>query len=188
MYIFQSIEARICKIVHNSIEVCSIFDNLQYTHIHSLFSPDGFSLFETGTKAVSKAELLEATERLHKHVIPKFASDLDQLFKNDTKSRKITAQNLIASIHKAGINVRHLGLLCKQCLTFKAKSLLITEMIARVVKGSINELFRELAKSFFSNDKMIQILIFHLNLLINNLQPKQKYFWETTLVYMLSSK
>jgi hypothetical protein len=65
-------------------------------------SSDAFSRFGLDHKDVHEREVVEATQRLHRKVIPRFAAWLDGQDERRLKSLKLTQL-----MHREGINNRH---------------------------------------------------------------------------------
>jgi len=86
-------------------------------------------------------DVKEACIKLLKQIIPNMSSTLDSC------ENLIAGKDIIAKIHRAGINVRHLGLLRKGCKNNDSKLVLLTEMVARIMKDEIKKKMRNLLKN-----------------------------------------
>src|SRR3546814_9841112 len=97
------------------------------------------------------AEVKSACARLFNVIIPEFvksyegqrssASALDtpgglRLGSSHAKAEMLTAEELIQAVHRAGINLRHLGVVRQKCSSPIIRRVLHQEMVARVLKGA----------------------------------------------------
>lgn len=81
--------------------------------------------------------VLKATLKLLLQEVPAFAESLD------IHVEEMTGANLVTELHRAGINIRHLGQVRHKCKSRKAKDMLLLEMVVRVVKNYLRERMRE---------------------------------------------
>lgn len=93
-------------------------------------------------------EVLQATLRLHKEVIPNFAkalsSEFDAAFTaSEPKAVQLYSETLRHRLHAAGICMRHLGLVRAATTSAELKRLLLIEMLARILKCLLNNKLRE---------------------------------------------
>ena len=108
-------------------------------------SSDAFSKFQKDDpkdKALN-GQVHVATEMLFREIIPQFALSLSELKSFDDLM-------LIGSIHRAGINVRHLGKL-RKCVDPKAteiRRILLSQMCARCIKVLFRAAMRETMKEY----------------------------------------
>lgn len=82
-------------------------------------------------------DVLKATLKLLLQEVPAFADSLD------VHAEEMTGANLVTELHRAGINIRHLGQVRHKCKSRKAKDILLLEMVVRVVKNYLRERMRE---------------------------------------------
>ena len=80
-----------------------------------------------------------ATNHLYNVTIKNFAEHLDGVA-SDVLSKSFS---LTEEMHHAGINVRHLGRMRVHSKHPEVSSLLLTEMVARVLKAEINGILRK---------------------------------------------
>ncbi len=125
--------------------------------------------------------------------IPAFAKKLDELYLDNNptlhdKNSTISIENLIAEMHRAGVNFRYLGLLRTQIKSNELRSFLLTEIVARVVKNFVRREMRKLKSSeeldyiralvdtlndiFGSSSGSAEFWKFDLSLLIERKYPK----------------
>ncbi len=150
-------------------------------------SPDAYSCFESeSTRTVSKKEIVNATVRLYKVIIPKFAKDFDE---TQSLANGSTDHNqLIESLHRAGINIRHLGFVLLKTTTQVARSIILTEMVARVIKNEIKNAFREQSMLFSSRDKIQQIILDEMNAITETNSLNYVTFWTNRVHALLQNK
>lgn len=117
-------------------------------------SSDAFSLFGEDEHAYHNFEVKEATRVLHNTVIPLFAQFLDH---TETEYRDF--HRLIEELHRSGINIRHLGLVRSMVSSEKIRTLILTELIARVLKNELRSRMRSLSSSF---EKDVKRVVFDL--------------------------
>jgi hypothetical protein len=86
---------------------------------------------EGSSREESSSEVLAATRRLHNEVIPKFARHLDR--------QKVSHFAFVEELHRAGINVRHIGTVLSHTRSPSSRSVVLTEMILRVMKYIIRK-------------------------------------------------
>jgi len=77
------------------------------------------------------AQAIEASKRLYTVVIPNFAAQIETL------SFPHGSQQLISQLHLAGINIRQLGFVRRLIKSDKIRSLILTEMAARIMKEDV---------------------------------------------------
>ncbi|KAH3759766.1 Histidine kinase A [Pelomyxa schiedti] len=107
-------------------------------------SSDAYSSFDRNDPNCdeNREDLMLATLRLTNEVIPMFAQKLEaQILETGTSDL-----NLAQSLHKAGINVRHLMRLYHCCTTPIARTTILTESVARAVKSIIRGKLRKRMK------------------------------------------
>eukprot|EP01122_Echinamoeba_exundans_P013600 TRINITY_DN5967_c0_g1_i1.p1 TRINITY_DN5967_c0_g1~~TRINITY_DN5967_c0_g1_i1.p1 ORF type:complete len:1302 (+),score=258.45 TRINITY_DN5967_c0_g1_i1:29-3934(+) len=129
-------------------------------------SADSFSGFFLENKLKHNEEVRAATERLENTIVPNFAQSLLSV-DSSFRRRKSTSPHpddadfarIIMSMHQNGINLRYLGLVYNHVCSNEnfpgsdsatvqfLQTLLMTEMVARVVKHEIRRQMRKLQSS-----------------------------------------
>lgn len=155
-------------------------------------SPDAYSCFESeGSRATSRKEIVEATFRLYKSIVPKFAKDFDdaQNGSQDSISHVIIDHSrLVESLHRAGINIRHLGFVLLKTTTRAARSIILTEMVARVIKNTCKNAFRDQSMLFSSRDKIQEIILVQMNSITDVGSEDYVRFWAAGVHVLLKEK
>ena len=91
-------------------------------------------------RAEQNGRVRQATEYLYKTVIPSFAETFDH------EARELLKHNnwsITEELHRHGINVRHCGRVRRCCRSRAARRILLTEMVARVLKEEMNVRLRK---------------------------------------------
>jgi hypothetical protein len=125
----------------------TVEEDIQSTFLYKLFRPefiknyriplssDAFSKFGKLNRAENNKEVKEASEHLFKVVIPEFALELEKMYadKVDVESQ------LTELVHRAGINVRYLGLVRKNLSSryHDLQLIILNEMCARAIKNRL---------------------------------------------------
>lgn len=106
-------------------------------------SSDAFSMFQRFDRnlMIHNDEVREATAHLFEEVIPAFCDRLNGMEKYDVKDENF---DLVAELHRAGINIRHIGLVRSRCTSKYVRRFLLTEMIVRGVKSLLRRQFRRI--------------------------------------------
>eukprot|EP00005_Dracoamoeba_jomungandri_P004099 CAMPEP_0174253460 /NCGR_PEP_ID=MMETSP0439-20130205/2820_1 /TAXON_ID=0 /ORGANISM="Stereomyxa ramosa, Strain Chinc5" /LENGTH=881 /DNA_ID=CAMNT_0015334497 /DNA_START=180 /DNA_END=2825 /DNA_ORIENTATION=- len=112
-------------------------------------SSDVFTLFGKHDAAVHNAEAEEATRMLFEVTIPEFALALETGLVS-------SLDELIEKLHRAGINIRHLGKVRAQVESVVVKRLILLEILARVLK---NKLRAEMRKIQEKEELHFQLLV-----------------------------
>jgi hypothetical protein len=142
---------------------------------------DSFSKFGRHDAEVHCKEIVDATHRLEREVIPNFAAELlkkmedenVQLFDTDSTHTEELSQ-LIADLHVQGINVRYLMILFKHVQASQhLQSLIVTEMVARVAKDELRRIWRAV-HAFDDSEYKLQALNY-FNLLFGASQQSKEY-------------
>jgi len=94
----------------------------------------------SSTSQKLESSVINATKALYAQQIPKMAARLDAEFIQ--KKMEVSAY-LVPTIHRMGINCRHLGFIRRQVLTQGVRKLILTECVARVMKNEVRQLLRE---------------------------------------------
>lgn len=127
-------------------------------------SSDSFSELGIMDSHIHNNEVLDIVNRLKYRIIPQFAATYS---KKDISHVK---RNLCQLMHNSGINLRHLGLLRSSAKNIRFKSVLLDEMVARVVKNMIRFDLRQIWKKYSvlpSQAPFREIIIQHLNKLVS---------------------
>jgi len=95
-------------------------------------------------KDAMEMEIHKATKYLHETIIPDVARQIDKHFE---KQNSLNIPNIL---HRAGINLRHLGQVRTHCNKESAKRVVLTECVARTLKNLINAAMRHEVET---NDK-----------------------------------
>jgi hypothetical protein len=94
-----------------------------------------------------------STEILHKEIIPQMGMLLSELQSTDDLM-------LIGTIHRSGINVRHLGELRSHVTELRMRQLLLSEMTARCLKVMIRAAMRDMMKEVFGRKEKVCVYFF----------------------------
>lgn len=106
-------------------------------------SSDAFSLFQRDDpkERALNGQVQAATEMLYNEIIPEYAMSLSELE---------TLEEVTESMHRAGINVRHMGRVRKliKPTAVRVRMILMSEMCARCVKVFLRAAMRERMKEY----------------------------------------
>eukprot|EP00339_Tiarina_fusa_P030413 CAMPEP_0117014872 /NCGR_PEP_ID=MMETSP0472-20121206/11985_1 /TAXON_ID=693140 ORGANISM="Tiarina fusus, Strain LIS" /NCGR_SAMPLE_ID=MMETSP0472 /ASSEMBLY_ACC=CAM_ASM_000603 /LENGTH=550 /DNA_ID=CAMNT_0004718541 /DNA_START=963 /DNA_END=2618 /DNA_ORIENTATION=- len=100
-------------------------------------SSDAFTMFGAHDAEKHDAEVRQATEFLHSHVIPEFASSLAN------ENPNICISDILIKMHRAGINIRFLGEVRSYVTDLDQRKTLLTEICARAFKNEIRKKLRD---------------------------------------------
>lgn len=124
-------------------------------------SSDAFSLFQKddAKNYALNGQVTVSTEILHKEIIPQMGMLLSELQSADDLM-------LIGTIHRSGINVRHLGELRANVTEPRMRQLLLSEMTARCIKVMIRAAMRDMMKQYTlpAVEPYTGVLVSYLNL------------------------
>lgn len=115
-------------------------------------SSDVYSRFGETDSFTNNREASEATQYLYNTVITEFAKALE----DSSNDIKINENNLVEMVHRAGINLRHMGRIRANLKTPELKRVFMLEMVARSLK---NRLRSEMRKLSSSNDSQFTNLV-----------------------------
>lgn len=79
--------------------------------------------------------------------VPSFAKWFDEQMRDEHYATKVAPKSLAETIHRQGINCRYLGRIRAHCTNAAARTVLLVEITARVVKNMLRERLRTLARS-----------------------------------------
>ncbi|GMI17569.1 hypothetical protein TrLO_g3914 [Triparma laevis f. longispina] len=164
-------------------------------------SSDSLSKFTVSTSRQQELEeVAEATNWLRTTLVPHFALKISQLYKkgevgeNSYKDGVETIHSVIEKMHRCGINLRLLGSIRVALLSSRGNNKLATvilaEMVARVAKDDLNELFRKTT----SKHKLPGVVKFevaavkYLNKLFGTGSSLSESFWGGVLPFRLGNK
>lgn len=130
--------------------------NIKGSHLFRLLRPelvrsnpvplcsDAFSGFVLDVKEAEEhnQEIIEASQRLFREIIPTVAQQLNQLSKIALRRFLGSNQLLIEIIHANGINVRFLGLLRKYLFNETLRAQVLVEIFARSLKTIVSFIFK----------------------------------------------
>ena len=140
-------------------------------------SSDAFARFgkQDPNHKIHNKEVRDATSRLFDDVIPHFAKTLDNL-----NPKVLTNWLSTEKLHRAGINLRHLGLVRCKTVNPTAKTVLLTEIVARVLKNIIRKMFRDKLRDIQtpSEQPYYSLLLTFMN---QNVLGNDCDFWTDTL-------
>lgn len=147
-------------------------------------SSDAFSRFGQHHKDVHEREVVEATQRLHRKVIPRFAAWLDSQDERRLKGLKLTQL-----MHREGINNRHLGRIRFLVSSAPVKQLLLNEMLSRAIKCSLRLMLRRKMEetTLPSEEPYRRELIDYFNLVLGK-RPESDHFWKVEIKRVLGRK
>jgi hypothetical protein len=134
------------------------------------------------------AAVFEAKMHLFKSVIPKFARELEELDARIGPHVPLSAVarsiDLISILHRAGVNVRHLGRVRSLLESERMKQLLLTEMTCRIIKNSIRNDLRTLmeALKYLSSEQVKEVIVKHMNRAISDKEYLGDTFKQVLLV------
>ena len=117
-------------------------------------SSDVYSAWSLGDpdRKIHVQEVVNETRRLHEVVIPQLATELDKTAKTWTWTRSSTdgirsnnnsAELLVSTVHRAGVNLRHLSVLYKEVKEETVKRIIMMEMVVRTLKVILYDQLRE---------------------------------------------
>ena len=146
-------------------------------------SSDGFSKFGKHNAKEHNTEIVEATKYLLEIMIPKFAKEeLINLFpigsssssgcSNDSlidNNNYIEIQNITEIVHRAGINVRYLGLIRNYTSDY-LKPCILNEICSRAIKNKLRKLLRKKSNGLThpQEDLFRQAAINFLNIILGH--------------------
>jgi hypothetical protein len=122
------------------------------------------------------AAVYDAKIHLFKNVVPKFARELEEMDAKLGQSQPFSAVaravELISILHRAGINVRHLGRVRALLESERMKQLILTEMTCRVIKNLIRHELRTLMEAikYLSSEQVKEVIVKHINRAIGDPQ------------------
>lgn len=151
-------------------------------------NPDAFSMFlkYDPDRHQSLVEVTQATNSLLRVQIPSVAKYLNQLA---AEKVNIKIQDVKYTLHSFGVNIRFLGMVRKQGLASKVDSLLLNEMVARVLKNTIKNSWRQLmAKIKIPADGPYKAVVLHTVNRIFESGPNRDAFWKSDIKNSLSTK
>jgi len=131
-------------------------------------SSDAFTLFGEHNSDLHDAEVREATELLHREIIPSFARSLSQL------DKELRMEDILIRLHRAGINIRFLGEVRSHVTNEAQRKLLLTEIYARVFKNEIRRKLRDCKSPHAS--AYAQLCLNFLNTIFGS-QPVSNILW-----------
>lgn len=134
-------------------------------------------------QATHTEEITLASKRIFVDLIPKFADYLKQ----NCPSTISTTERVVEELHRFGINLRHLGFVRRLVVDPAIRKLLLTEMVARVLKDRIYELLRTKMREIkvASQQPYNQVVLDFLNevFVINSSE-----FWQSGVKKLLEDK
>jgi len=89
---------------------------------------------------------VEASATLRNQVIPDLAMKLDMMV-----LKAYDAGSLSSEMHKAGVNMRHAGLLLEECTVSSLREQIVMEIVSRASKHVLSRLLKREAKPFRDN-------------------------------------
>jgi hypothetical protein len=88
-------------------------------------------------QATHNEEAVAASKRLFTRVIPNFAKTLDDRVNEYGTLTHYSCEKLVEELHRNGINVRHLGFVRMKLTKSAARQIVLTEIVARVLKDEV---------------------------------------------------
>jgi hypothetical protein len=128
-------------------------------------------------------EITATSKRLFVDLIPKFAAYL----KDNFPSPISTTDRMVEELHRFGINLRHLGFVRRIVTDPGVRKLLLTEMVARVLKDRIYELLRSKMREIkvASQQPYNQVVLDFLNEVF---VTHSSEFWQSGVKKLLEDK
>eukprot|EP00012_Vannella_robusta_P006108 CAMPEP_0206200834 /NCGR_PEP_ID=MMETSP0166-20121206/11140_1 /ASSEMBLY_ACC=CAM_ASM_000260 /TAXON_ID=95228 /ORGANISM="Vannella robusta, Strain DIVA3 518/3/11/1/6" /LENGTH=753 /DNA_ID=CAMNT_0053619297 /DNA_START=317 /DNA_END=2574 /DNA_ORIENTATION=- len=143
---------------------------------HKPLSSDAFTMFGAHDSDKHDAEVRQATEFLHSHVVPEFASSLAN------EDHHISIDDILVKMHRAGINIRFLGEVRSLVTNLSQRKTILTEICARVFKNEIRKKLRD-SKST-QPTAYARLCINFFNTIFGD-KPISKTFWQAIKKPML---
>ena len=134
-------------------------------------SSDAFTLFGEHDSEKHDAEVREATEFLHNHIIPSFAISLSKESSENISSPPIS--DILVKLHRAGINIRFLGEVRSYITDTSLRKTILTEICARLFKNELRKKLRESKRP----ETYPQFCINFFNTIFGD-KPVCKVFWQ----------
>jgi len=144
-------------------------------------SSDAFTAFGEHDAEVHNAEVQEATRHLFHHVIPEFSAQLPS-FKS---SLGFTGTHLIEELHRAGINVRHIGRVRARVEDQWSKELLLLEIVSRVLKNELRAEMRSMQGSEEAEYRDLVVAFFNF---VFGCGPHSSGFWRTDVKRLIKEQ
>eukprot|EP01129_Flabellula_baltica_P000456 TRINITY_DN10464_c0_g1_i1.p1 TRINITY_DN10464_c0_g1~~TRINITY_DN10464_c0_g1_i1.p1 ORF type:complete len:1958 (-),score=323.32 TRINITY_DN10464_c0_g1_i1:16-5889(-) len=109
-------------------------------------SSDAFSAFGEEEADIHHQEVLDCFNHLISTIIPEFAEEHSRKWidHDDPQKELELKASLISDIHRAGINIRYLGLVYNRAINTRFREVILVEMICRIVKNQINKELRDM--------------------------------------------
>ena len=145
-----------------------------------------------------RRRIRDATVFLLEELVPKVAERLDEVFggsynniSNSSVAELVSlTEDVLLTLHRHGLNYQHLGLVRLHCKDQSLRDLLLAEMIARVGKDDIREIWREKGEGVKLPGRRgyVEGLVSYLNKLLASLSSKGMVFWYGVLQSRLQTK
>eukprot|EP01130_Rhizamoeba_saxonica_P013730 TRINITY_DN5898_c0_g1_i1.p1 TRINITY_DN5898_c0_g1~~TRINITY_DN5898_c0_g1_i1.p1 ORF type:complete len:1374 (+),score=236.36 TRINITY_DN5898_c0_g1_i1:307-4428(+) len=131
-------------------------------------------------------DIYEATLNLYTKVIPDTTYELDMIVQKTSYNNMIQLYKKIDPmliLHSKGINIRHIGRICKYSNNSNLKILLFTEAFSRVVKTMIRKEMREgmQRERYLSEEQMKETIASYLNNMLQTLNNYKKNEFMSTV-------
>jgi len=142
---------------------------------------DSFSGFVKGNHQKVNNSIVEATEYLIRTLIPKFVkSELEVLMIEAEENSRLDSFRLTETIHSKGINCRYLGLIRRHLENEKFKTIILIDIVSRVIKNNLRLKLRLKMKRLRKplEEPYRRLVIKYINLVFGNSVTSEKYWTE----------
>jgi hypothetical protein len=121
-------------------------------------------------------------------VIPNCAKVLDEELRSVDLPH--SSMRISTIIHSHGVNLRHLGHLRTHTNTTTVRDMLLTEMIARLLKNMLQLKFRSTMETYVANSEapFTACMLDFFNVVLGNSGIRSEQFWETDIKDYLLEK
>eukprot|EP01090_Pellita_catalonica_P018797 TRINITY_DN6182_c0_g1_i1.p1 TRINITY_DN6182_c0_g1~~TRINITY_DN6182_c0_g1_i1.p1 ORF type:complete len:798 (+),score=103.87 TRINITY_DN6182_c0_g1_i1:52-2394(+) len=133
-------------------------------------SSDAFSFFGKHDCATHNHEVTKATQYLLQHTIPEFAKRLEE-----PNAHRITSSTqFLAMLHRAGINIRHLGRVRSHIKSRYLRELILREICARYIKNVLRCEMRKITTN--DEDTFRRMIVDFFNLVFGSKKGSHVYW------------
>jgi hypothetical protein len=151
-------------------------------------SSDAWTAFGRTVDSGDDQEVAQATLFLQRTVIPDFADKI-----NTRVLKIVTPNQLVEEMHRAGINLRYLGQVRSCVSDERTRSLILLEMVLRVLKGRLrHKLRRQMERTRISTEApYAAVVLSMLNLILydrHKKRQKAKTFWILKMKQLIRTK
>jgi hypothetical protein len=184
------------SVLHPNSHLYMLFRNEFLQKYPKTLCSDGYSAFITPdpNRAEYDSDLNEATHHLEAKCIPSFAKELMHVLLEAKESGVLASVNITEHMHRRGINLRYIGLLCRALLHINNPQVLIcmyivfTEAVARTLKNLLYHKLRELSRLIRVPVEIPyrQLAADHCNLIFMGDSPSVEFWEESVIPYLVN--